>query len=399
MKKSISTTGKHRIVIVGGSHSAFSAAWMCLNKLNSSTRYDEKEEEKEKDKERDKVKEKEKEEEKEEGKEKDKEMDKDKERFREKELEIKKEKNEEINKEKEIKKRVKNGINTIMGSNGNDVILCDKNDNSISDVINSIPNKHDISGSFNLSSSSIEKNRLVDGRLSVIENGFGPTDQLSSEFNATLFKGSDSIITSEKEEEREIEKEREKEIKVDKDIEKEKVKEHGKEKENEKTTMCSSSSSSCMSDSINNNTSIVNSIVILHRSAIKVFYSMKKEADIDNYYDIGVMNKTTGQIHPFGGLRGDSKILWRFHLFLLFCLSVCVALSLSVSVCLSVCMWMYISDNHAYIYIHEYIHICVYILICVYDYIHACGCVGVFARKYFLQSTRMGGCHKRNSNN
>lgn len=54
-----------------------------------------------------------------------------------------------------------------------------------------------------------------------------------------------------------------------------------------------------------------NSVLILHRSFIKVFYSTKKEADTDYYHDIGVVNKSTGQIHPFGGLRGDSKVLWR----------------------------------------------------------------------------------------
>jgi hypothetical protein len=54
-----------------------------------------------------------------------------------------------------------------------------------------------------------------------------------------------------------------------------------------------------------------NSVLILHRSFIKVFYSTKKEADTDYYHDIGVVNKSTGQIHPFGGLRGDSKALWR----------------------------------------------------------------------------------------
>lgn len=52
-------------------------------------------------------------------------------------------------------------------------------------------------------------------------------------------------------------------------------------------------------------------VLILHRSYIKVFYSTKREADYDLYYDTGVINKSTGQIHPFGGLRGDSKVLWR----------------------------------------------------------------------------------------
>jgi hypothetical protein len=49
----------------------------------------------------------------------------------------------------------------------------------------------------------------------------------------------------------------------------------------------------------------------LHRSAIRVFYATKKEADADGYADIGLVNRFTGQIHPFGGLRGDAKALWR----------------------------------------------------------------------------------------
>jgi hypothetical protein len=53
------------------------------------------------------------------------------------------------------------------------------------------------------------------------------------------------------------------------------------------------------------------SIIMLYRSAVRVFYATKKEADSDGYEDIGIINKTTGQIHPFGGIRGDSKKLWR----------------------------------------------------------------------------------------
>lgn len=53
------------------------------------------------------------------------------------------------------------------------------------------------------------------------------------------------------------------------------------------------------------------SICILHRSPIQVFYASKKDADSDRYTDIGPINKSTGQIHPFGGLRGDAKELWR----------------------------------------------------------------------------------------
>jgi hypothetical protein len=53
------------------------------------------------------------------------------------------------------------------------------------------------------------------------------------------------------------------------------------------------------------------SIVMTHRTPIKVFYGTKRDADADNYTDIGHVNRVTGQIHPFGGLRGDAKELFR----------------------------------------------------------------------------------------
>lgn len=53
------------------------------------------------------------------------------------------------------------------------------------------------------------------------------------------------------------------------------------------------------------------SICILHRSPIRVFYGTPGEARNDGYENIGIVNKSTGQIHPFGGLRGDAKALWR----------------------------------------------------------------------------------------
>eukprot|EP01038_Epipyxis_sp_PR26KG_P010627 gene10627-14270_t len=52
-------------------------------------------------------------------------------------------------------------------------------------------------------------------------------------------------------------------------------------------------------------------IYIIHCSPIQVFYSTKGEADHDGYTNIGEVNKVTGQIHPFGGLRGDAKELWK----------------------------------------------------------------------------------------
>lgn len=53
------------------------------------------------------------------------------------------------------------------------------------------------------------------------------------------------------------------------------------------------------------------SICILHRSPVKVFYATKAEADRDQYNDSTVcVNRVTGNINPFGGIRGDAKELW-----------------------------------------------------------------------------------------
>lgn len=51
-------------------------------------------------------------------------------------------------------------------------------------------------------------------------------------------------------------------------------------------------------------------IYIIHRTPVKVFYGTKREAERDKYYDYDAPNKC-GQIHPFGGLRGDAKDLYR----------------------------------------------------------------------------------------
>lgn len=52
------------------------------------------------------------------------------------------------------------------------------------------------------------------------------------------------------------------------------------------------------------------SVCILHRSPVPVFYNTKKEAELDGYTDFKHMN-SMGQIHPFGGIRGDAKSLYR----------------------------------------------------------------------------------------
>jgi hypothetical protein len=52
------------------------------------------------------------------------------------------------------------------------------------------------------------------------------------------------------------------------------------------------------------------SIYLVHRHDIKVFYACKRDADRDKYVSYEGINKQ-GQIHPFSGLRGDAKALYR----------------------------------------------------------------------------------------
>lgn len=52
------------------------------------------------------------------------------------------------------------------------------------------------------------------------------------------------------------------------------------------------------------------SIYIVHRHEIKVFYACKRDADRDKYVSYEGINKQ-GQIHPFSGLRGDAKALYK----------------------------------------------------------------------------------------
>ena len=52
-------------------------------------------------------------------------------------------------------------------------------------------------------------------------------------------------------------------------------------------------------------------VKIVHRSPIKVYYSSKANAKLDNYTDYSPFCvNTKGVIHPFSGLRGDAKALW-----------------------------------------------------------------------------------------
>ena len=51
------------------------------------------------------------------------------------------------------------------------------------------------------------------------------------------------------------------------------------------------------------------SITMLHRSAVKVFYASKREAEADGYRAYARVNKH-GQVHAFAGLRGDAKKLY-----------------------------------------------------------------------------------------
>ena len=52
------------------------------------------------------------------------------------------------------------------------------------------------------------------------------------------------------------------------------------------------------------------SICIVHRSPVLVFYNSRKDAEIDGYSDFRQLCKH-GQVHPFGGIRGDAKQLFR----------------------------------------------------------------------------------------
>ncbi|KAJ8600789.1 hypothetical protein CTAYLR_006122 [Chrysophaeum taylorii] len=52
------------------------------------------------------------------------------------------------------------------------------------------------------------------------------------------------------------------------------------------------------------------SVTLLYRSPVKVFYSSKREAEADNYHDFSQTNRY-GQVHAFGGIRGDAKALYR----------------------------------------------------------------------------------------
>lgn len=53
-------------------------------------------------------------------------------------------------------------------------------------------------------------------------------------------------------------------------------------------------------------------VCILHRSAIRVYYASRADADHDHYPESSiVVNRVTGNINPFGGIRGDAKELWR----------------------------------------------------------------------------------------
>jgi hypothetical protein len=51
-------------------------------------------------------------------------------------------------------------------------------------------------------------------------------------------------------------------------------------------------------------------ISIVHRTPVMVFYGTRREADVDGYGDFKQVCKH-GQVHPFGGIRGDAKQLYR----------------------------------------------------------------------------------------
>eukprot|EP01031_Cornospumella_fuschlensis_P033659 gene33659-40721_t len=56
------------------------------------------------------------------------------------------------------------------------------------------------------------------------------------------------------------------------------------------------------------------SICILHRSPICVYYATRHDAEKEGYLGGGMggeVNKITGEVNPWGGIRGDAKELWQ----------------------------------------------------------------------------------------
>ena len=279
VKKSIKNSGKSKIVIVGGSHSAFSAAWMCINHLdNKNSNIDNNYNNNYNDK-------------------------------------------NEIVQYIEVNKQCKLNNLTCSSNDYTCNSSCSCEDELHINTPNSESSEADTEKDStytdsprspvrtNSSKGTSSSNSSIDPRsMQSVESGIdfinGELKQLSHNLNHNLSHNVDTIMYEGMSEEKGDTSPKSYPNGKYVNTEKDKIKD--KNTTNSTNALQNNSSSSSSGSSMG-----ANSVLILHRSAIKVFYSTKKEADSDSYTDIGMVNKGTGQIHPFGGLRGDSKALWR----------------------------------------------------------------------------------------
>ena len=273
VKKSIKNSGKSKIVIVGGSHSAFSAAWMCINHLDN------------------------------------------------KNSNIDNNYNNNYNDKNEIIQNIepnKQSKTNNLNCNSNDYTCnssCSCEDELHINTPNSESSEADTEKDStytdsprspvrtNSSKGTSSSNSSIDPRsMQSIDSGIDFINGELKQLSHNLSHNVDTIMYDGMSEEKGDTSPKSYPNGKYINTEKDKIKDKNTTNSTNALQNNSSSSGSSMG---------ANSVLILHRSAIKVFYSTKKEADSDSYTDIGMVNKGTGQIHPFGGLRGDSKALWR----------------------------------------------------------------------------------------
>ena len=273
VKKSIKNSGKSKIVIVGGSHSAFSAAWMCINHLdNKNSNIDNNYNNNYNDK-------------------------------------------NEIVQNIEVNKQCKLNNLTCSSNDYTCNSSCSCEDELHINTPNSESSEADTEKDStytdsprspvrtNSSKGTSSSNSSIDPRsMQSVESGIDFINGELKQLSHNLSHNVDTIMYEGMSEEKGDTSPKSYPNGKYINTEKDKIKDKNTTNSTNALQNNSSSSGSSMG---------ANSVLILHRSAIKVFYSTKKEADSDSYTDIGMVNKGTGQIHPFGGLRGDSKALWR----------------------------------------------------------------------------------------
>lgn len=277
VKKSIKNSGKSKIVIVGGSHSAFSAAWMCINHLdNKNSNIDNNYNNNYNDK-------------------------------------------NEIVQNIEVNKQCKLNNLTCSSNDYTCNSSCSCEDELHINTPNSESSEADTEKDStytdsprspvrtNSSKGTSSSNSSIDPRsMQSVESGIDFINGELKQLSHNLSHNVDTIMYEGMSEEKGDTSPKSYPNGKYVNTEKDKIKDKNTTNSTNALQNNSSSSSSSSGSSMG-----ANSVLILHRSAIKVFYSTKKEADSDSYTDIGMVNKGTGQIHPFGGLRGDSKALWR----------------------------------------------------------------------------------------